>query len=106
MSDFVDDLKRLIEEENKLISEKERIQKLQDEEMARIEEEGKAQLEAVEGNRNEIRKRIVEENFEKLENEIKELLLDKDRNIEKKRIIYEKQKSQLLQNLLKQFYSG
>lgn len=106
MSDFVDDLKRLIEEENKLISEKERIQKLQDEEMARIEEEGRAQLEAVEGNRNEIRKRIVEENFEKLENEIKELLLDKDRNIEKKRIIYEKQKSQLLQNLLKQFYSG
>ncbi|MBN1233822.1 MAG: hypothetical protein JXA60_10755 [Candidatus Coatesbacteria bacterium] len=106
MSDFMNDLKKLIDEENKLVSEKEKIKKMQDEEIARIEEEGKAQLNEIEGNKNEIKKKIIEENYEKLEKEINNLEIEKDRNIEKKRIIYEKMKKQLLQKLLKQFFCG
>lgn len=106
MSDFMNDLKKLIDEENKLVSEKEKIKKMQDEEIARIEEEGKAQINEIEGNKNEIKKKIIEENYEKLEKEINNLEIEKDRNIEKKRIIYEKMKKQLLQKLLKQFFCG
>jgi hypothetical protein len=105
MSEFMDNLKVLIEEDNKSLNEKEELEKRLKDEEARINAEGEARLKEAKDRLIALEENIKQEYREHAVLEIERLKKEKEGEIISKKAFYESNEAELVARLIEGFLS-